>query len=97
MFLFLFLWAYLPPTFPKETGKDLFNFCLLVGSFMYFKLGGFKTFTYFFVIWRPCLPYKNSDFAMLARKDSSPSCGPAMNGSTSQVPIPTASAGLYSQ
>lgn len=64
---------------------------------MYFKLGGFKIFTYFFVIWRPCLPYKNSDFAMLARKDSSPSCGPPMNGSTSQVPIPTASAGLYSQ
>lgn len=40
LFLFLFLLGYLPPTFLKESRKDTFNSCVLVGSCVYFKLGG---------------------------------------------------------
>lgn len=41
MFLFLFLLAYLPPTFLKENRKNGLNSCVLVGSHVYFELGEF--------------------------------------------------------
>lgn len=41
MFLFLFLLAYLPPTFLKESRKNIFNSCVLVGAHVYFELGEF--------------------------------------------------------
>lgn len=40
------------------------------------------------------MPYKNSDFGMLAKEDGSPGCGPPGNGPASRVPAPVTHAGM---
>lgn len=40
-----------------------------------------------FVVWLPCWPYKTSDLGMLARRVSSPSCGPPMDDSLDPTPM----------